>query len=606
MIALVSAVAFPAAALVIWAALRSPLAGRLVARPSSDRWHTRDTPAVGGLGIFAGVLAGVGLAILAGAVGGGSELLAILGGIGLLFAVGLLDDAFSFTPWVKLAAQFGATVIVITNGLTVELVKNDWIAVPIAVVWLVGMTNAFNLLDNMNGIAATVAGIACAYFAIDAVTVHPNHLVLALSLSVAFACAGFLPFNLGFRGPARAFLGDSGSQVLGFSLGAIALASSWKVAAPSLATVLLPVLVLAVPILDTALVTVVRLLEGRPIYAGGRDHTSHRLVYTGLSEKRALLLLAVIAAALGGTSLAYNAADNSVVTLVGVLITFVLLVQLAGFLGEPDRRAGDGDRRSLLRRTFELHRGRLVEMLVDFAVITAAFAGAYLLRFEGSGPPNQRHLFLAALPVILAARYAVFILLGLYNSVWRYMSARDAVRIAVAVALSEGLAVLFLTLSQTRSFESYSHSVFVIDAVLCTLLVGASRLGERGLVPLLGSFMRSERKRRTLIVGAGRGGRSLLRELRETPGEQVIGFIDDDPGLRHRRVHGVQVLGSADEIDGILRRKNPDVVLITIPDAPRERLDVVLAGCAEAGIECGVVRRSIELDPEIVVGSASE
>ena len=103
--------------------------------------------------------------------------------------------------------------------------------------------------------------IACAYFAIDAATVHTNDLVLALSLAVAFACAGFLPFNVRPNKPAAAFLGDSGSQVLGFSLATIALASSWKAAAPSLATVLLPLLVLAVPILDTTLVTVVRALE---------------------------------------------------------------------------------------------------------------------------------------------------------------------------------------------------------------------------------------------------------------------------------------------------------------------------------------------------------
>lgn len=593
MIALVAAVAAPVAAAVIWAALRSPLAARLTATPSERRWHKRATPLVGGTGVFAGILAGVGLAIAVGAVHGSSELYAILGGAAILYAVGLLDDAFSLPPLAKLAAQGGAAALVLTNGLTVELVKNDWIAVPIAVVWLIGMTNAFNLLDNMDGVAATVAGIACAYFAIDAVTVHPSHLVLVLSLGVAFACAGFLPFNIRLRKPAGAFLGDSGSQVLGFSLAAIALASSWKVAAPSLATVLLPIVVLAIPIVDTALVTVVRALERRPIHQGGKDHTSHRLVYSGLSERRTLILLAVVAAALGGTTLAYNAADNSVVTLVGVLITFAVLVQLAGFLGGV---GGPG----------LLQRGRLAEVLVDFALITAAFACAYLLRFEGGGPPNQRHLFLAALPVILAARYAVFILLGMYSSVWRFMSARDAIRIPIAVALSEGIAVLFLALSQTRSFETYSRSVFVIDAILCTLLIGAARLGERAISPLLGSMARPEERSRVLIVGAGRGGRSLLRELRETPGQQVIGFVDDDPSLRRRRVHGVQILGTAAEIEAVLERRHPDVVLVTIPDAPRERLDFVVAGCERAGIPCSFVRRQIDLDPAVVLGQASE
>ena len=591
MSALVSAIAFPVCGAVIWTVLRTPLAARLAAKPSSERWHTRETPALGGIGVFAGILAGVGLAITVGAVSGSNTLLAIIGAAALLFAVGLLDDAFGLPVVAKLAAQGGAAAIVLTNGLTVELVKNDWVAVPLAVVWLVGMTNAFNLLDHMDGIAATVAGIACAYFAIDAVTVHSNDLVLVLSLSVAFACAGFLPFNVRRKKPAAVFLGDSGSQVIGFSLAAIALASSWKAAAPSLATVLLPLLVLAVPIADTALVTVVRALERRPIHVGGRDHTSHRLVYTGLSERRTLLLIAVVAAALGGTSLAYNAANNSVVTLVGVLVTFALLVQVAGFLGG----FGGG-----------LQRERMAEMLLDFVLIAAAFACAYFLRFEGVGPPNQRHLFLAALPLILAARYAVFILMGTYSSVWRFMSARDAIKIPIAIFLSEGIAVLFLAFSQERSFESFSNSVFVIDAIICTLLIGLSRLAERAFTPALGSLTRPTGRRRVLIVGAGRGGRSLLRELRETAGEQVLGFIDDDPALLHRRVHGVQILGTAAEIEAVLERRKPDVVFVTIPDAPRERLDLVVAACERAGIACSFVRRHTDLDPAVVLGPASE
>jgi UDP-GlcNAc:undecaprenyl-phosphate/decaprenyl-phosphate GlcNAc-1-phosphate transferase len=591
MSALVSAIAFPVCATVIWIALRTPLAVRMAAQPSSERWHTRETPAVGGIGVFTGMLAGVGLAIAVGAVSGSDTLLSIIGAAGLLFAVGLLDDAFGLPVLAKLGAQGGAAAIVLTNGLTVELVKNDWIAVPLAVVWLIGMTNAFNLLDNMDGIAATVAGIACAYFAIDAVTVHSNELVLVLSLSVAFACAGFLPFNVRRGKPAAAFLGDSGSQVIGFSLAAIALASSWKVAAPSLATVLLPLLVLAVPIVDTALVTIVRALERRPIHVGGRDHTSHRLVYSGLSEKRTLLLIAVVAAALGGTSLAYNAANNSVLTLVGVLVTFALLVQVAGFLGG----FGAG-----------LQRERMAEMLLDFVLITVAFACAYFLRFEGVGPENQRHLFLAALPLILAARYAVFILMGTYSSVWRYMSARDAIKIPIAVFLSEGIAVLFLALSQARDFESYSRSVFIIDAVICTLLIGLARLAERAFTPALGTLTRPQGRRRVLIVGAGRAGRSLLRELRETAGEQIVGFVDDNRRLRRRRVHGVQILGPSAEIDAVLAKRKPDIVLVTIPDAPRERLDLVVAGCERAGVPCSFVRRQTDLDPAIVLGQAPE
>ena len=105
-------------------------------------------------------------------------------------------------------------------------------------------------------------------------------------------------------------MGDSGSQALGFALAALGLISSWRVAGTTVATLILPVLILAVPILDTTLVTVARLLDGRPIHQGGRDHSSHRLVRYGLSERSAVALLALIAFCIGGSSLAYNVLDN--------------------------------------------------------------------------------------------------------------------------------------------------------------------------------------------------------------------------------------------------------------------------------------------------------
>ena len=239
--------------------------------------------------------------------------------------------------------QFAAGVIVLATGTQVELVGNAWIGYAIALVWMVGVTNAFNLLDNMDGLAATLAAIAFGFFAIDAVTVHDSHLILAFALAGAAACVGFLPFNLRPNGRALVFMGDSGSLTLGFALAALGLAASWRVAGTTVATLMLPILILAVPILDTALVTVVRLLEGRPIYQGGRDHASHRLVRYGLSERRAVLLLALIATGIGISSLAYNVLDNVRWTIVGVVFTFALLVQFASFLADIERRPLGGE-----------------------------------------------------------------------------------------------------------------------------------------------------------------------------------------------------------------------------------------------------------------------
>ncbi|HEU5280341.1 MAG TPA: hypothetical protein VFU26_15735 [Gaiellaceae bacterium] len=599
--ALAAIAAFPAAAAAIWLLLRSPLAARIAAAPRADRWHERTTPMLGGIGIFAGLVVGFWVAVAADAAPASREALAILGGCAILFVAGLLDDLFSLGPIPKLAAQAAAALLVIFNGLTISgLISNDVLAGAVALVWLVGVTNAFNLLDNMDGLAATLAGIAAVFFAVDAATVHKSHAALVLALALALACAGFLPFNLRPGKSAAVFMGDSGSQVLGFTLAALGLASSWKVAGTTVATLLLPIIVLAVPILDTTLVTVVRLLDGRPVYQGGRDHTSHRLVYHGLSEKRAVVLLAVISAALGTTSLFYSVLDNAWVTLIGVLLTFALLVQFASVLSDVERAPFDADRSWL--RTFVANPRRLVESIVDFALITASFAIAYYLRLQGGGSDYQRHIFLVSLAVLLAVRYLAFIPFGLYRGVWRYAGARDAAAIVGAVVVSE--AVAYLILDATQVWGSFPRSVFVIDALVCTVLVGASRFWERAFVRGVSSFTGRGTRHKTLIVGAGRGGRSLLRELRETAGEQVIGFVDDDPRLLRRRLQGVPVLGGTGQIDAILARARPDTVLVTIPDAARERLGLVIDACALAQVPCRFVRRQTDLDPDAVLGAA--
>ena len=604
--ALAALVAFPASAGLIALLLRTPLAQRVVAAPRHDRWHERPTPIIGGIGIFGGFIIALAVVVATGAVPANRELLAIAGGAAILFFAGLIDDVFSLGPLPKLAAQIGASLLLVFTGLTIQgLIGNRIVAGTVAVLWLVGMTNAFNLLDNMDGLAATLAAIAAGFFAIDAVTSHPNDVSLAIALALALACAGFLPFNLRPRRNAAVFMGDAGSQMLGFTLAALGLSASWKVAGTTVATLLLPILILAVPILDTTLVTIVRLLDGRPVYRGGRDHTSHRLVYHGLSEKRAVALLAVVSVALGTTSLAYEVLGNQFVTLIGVLLTFALLVQFGSLLSEVDRSAdlGPQHERSLLR-TFVANPRRLIESLVDFALITAAFSAAYYIRLQDSGTPWQRHIFLISLPVLLFARYAAFIPFGLYRGVWRYAGARDAVSVVAAVVVSEVVAYAFVGL--TQAWGGFPRSIFVIDALIATVLIGASRFWERGAVRALSSLVGKSSRRRTLIVGAGRAGRSLLRELRETPGEQVVAFVDDDGRLRGRRLQGVPVVGGVHDVERILASTRPETVLVTIPDAPRERLDVVVEACARAEVPCRFVRRETDLDPRVVLGAAGK
>ncbi len=595
-------VALPVTILALVGLRRSTLARRLVALPSRDRWHEQPTPILGGIGIFAGFSAGLWLPAAAGAFHPTKPLAGIYGGVALLFVAGLVDDLHHLRPLVKLALQCAAGGIVLATGTNVQLVHNHVVAGAIAMLWLVGLTNAFNLLDNMDGLAATLAAIAFTFFAIDAMTIHPSDAVLAFAAAGAVACAGFLPFNLRPRGRALLFMGDSGSQLLGFALAGLGLSSSWKVAGTTVATLLLPILVLAVPILDTTLVTVARLLEGRPVAQGGLDHSSHRLVRLGLSEKHAVALLAVIATLIGGTSLTYNVLDNQRLTIAGVVLTFVLLVQFASFLADIEQRPSPDEAPGLLQ-TFAVHWRRLVEVVVDFGLITIAFLGAYVIQFGWPGSVNQRHLATITLPILLVARYLAFIPFGLYRSIWRYAGMRDVLAIGSAVAVSELVTVGFI--SSTQTLEDFSRSVFIVDGLLCTAAIGASRIAERALVIGL-RRLRDRTARRSLVVGAGRTGRSLMRELRETAGERVVGFVDDNPRLRRRRVHGVPVLGATTELPRIIERTKPNIVLVTIPNAARERLDAIVDACADAGVTCHFVRREIDLDPRVVLGSTAD
>jgi UDP-GlcNAc:undecaprenyl-phosphate/decaprenyl-phosphate GlcNAc-1-phosphate transferase len=580
--AIAAVAALSVAALTLFGLLRVGVGGRLVADPSGERWHARSTPVFGGVGIFLGLVAGVGAAVAVGATDASSELLGILSGCAILFVAGFVDDVFTLRPIAKLAAQFAAAAVVLASGLTVGLV------------WLVGITNAFNLLDNMDGLAASLAAVSCAVFAVAALDQDAGELGLVVALALGGACLGFLPFNLRPGRSARVFMGDSGSQVIGFGLASLALASSWTTAGATLTSIVLPLLVLAIPILDTTLVTVRRTLERRPVTQGGTDHSSHRLVYYGLSEQQAVAALTLLAALLGATALAYNVLANARVTAVGVLISFVVLVQFASFLGdlqERSRREDPGPAPPLWR-AFLSNPRRLVEVLTDFAIVCVSFLIAYLLFVDGRGSYTQRGLFLATLPILLGVRYVLFVLFGIYRRIWRFASARDLLAIGAAVTLSVPITIGIVR--AIRSFLDFPLEVFVVDALLCMTLVAASRLALRMLPGL--SNVRSSQKR-VLVAGAGRSGRALARELAETPDTRVVGFVDDNPALRRRRIHGVTVHGGLDDVAQLLDELHVDEVLVTIPEAASERLESLVASCTEAEVGCRFVVREIAPPP---------
>ncbi|MEO5634466.1 MraY family glycosyltransferase, partial [Gaiella sp.] len=308
----------------------------------------------------------------------------------------------------------------------------------------------------------------------------PNRDIFIVATSLALALVGFIPYNLRLSGPARVFMGDSGSQLIGLVLATLGLMASYKEAGTTIATLVLPILILAVPILDTTLVTTLRLRSGRSVTQGGRDHTSHRLVYRGLSERRAVFFLVAVSAALGLTSLAYAVLDSGRITTIGVLVTFALLLQFAAFLSDVAAAPGESG--------LSARAGLLVDTLVDGALTVASLYAAYVIVIEGNGNEIQRHIFIWTLPIVVFCRYVALFVFGLYRRDRRNSKGATLVRIAAAVATSELVAYLFVT--NTQPPGHFPTTIFVLDAIICFVLLVVGRLAERAGLRMIRSWRR--------------------------------------------------------------------------------------------------------------------
>ena len=288
----------------------------IVDRPGGYKEQTSPVPYLGGVAILLSFVAVVmGAALARPPVSGLAELATTLGLAVVLALVGLVDDLRGLGPWVRLAVVVAASAVLLVTDVGVRLADSGGpIDNLLTVLWVAGVTNAFNLLDNMDGLSAGIATIAAtAFFVIAAL--NGQFLVAALSAALAGCALGFLRHNFH---PARIYMGDAGSLFLGFLLAVLAVKLRFD--APRQVTAFVPLVVLGIPILDTATVTITRLAHRRSPLRGGRDHLSHRLVFLGLSVPHAVKVLYGGAVALGWTGLVMSRLD--------VTTAYLLLAQV--------------------------------------------------------------------------------------------------------------------------------------------------------------------------------------------------------------------------------------------------------------------------------------
>jgi UDP-GlcNAc:undecaprenyl-phosphate GlcNAc-1-phosphate transferase len=525
-----------------------------LAKHEPERWNTNVIPISGGLSIFISFLIGTSFSPTLDFSTWG-----LLAGATVAFILGIIDDKIGISPPVKLTGQLLAASIIVFSGTTTAFFQSEILNVLISIFWLVAISNALNLLDNMDGLSSMTAFISAGFLAFFFIQ-SQDFQMLPIAFSIAGAVLGFLIFNFP---PASIFMGDSGSLFLGITLAGVAIAREPQ-ASNILAIMGVPALILMLPILDTAMVSLTRIFRGQSPAVGGRDHMSHRLVSLGLSEQRVVLLLGAFSIISGFLAVGLESLSYSL-SLLLIPVTIILLALFTAFLGQIklDRGANRGKViGSLMRVSRTTSRFHIIELGLDSLILIVSYYLAYIVRFNL--PLNQVNidLFVASIPVILVSGLLAFILLGIYQSIWRYISLREIVRIGQASLLASVGAAFAIVLF--FRFEDYSRQVFLIFPFILFLLSSLSRFSFR----FFNSFFEKnigEDKIPVLIYGAGDAGEFAIREIernRNLPYD-IVGFIDDDGSLRNRKIHGFSVLGGITDFEKIAESKNLQGLIIS-------------------------------------------
>ncbi len=569
-----------------------PIVGRvaralgLYAYPTYDRWHSEAVPKVGGAAMLAPLL------LVLAFVGFNTELGPVVVAVTLMFGVGLVDDLRRIGPAAKLVAQMLVAVVFLVLEPEIRITGWPILDTALAFVWIVGITNAVNLLDNIDGLAAGVSGIAGTFFLLVLYlgaggTSGPLAIAMAAFVGVA---AGFLLYNFH---PASIFMGDCGSHLLGSFLACATLVSTSSTGSNLAAVAAIPVVLMLIPIFDTAFVTVSRGLSGRSAFLGGRDHTSHRLVALGIGERKAVLVLYGLTCAGGLVALGLMAFPAGVAWgLVGLYVATLGVIGV--YLGhiEVSRSAIAATPPPLPSEITNRHRA--YEVALDVLLLGAAYYFAFLARFREPQFSEFLPHFTRSLPLVVGLQLTALWASGKYRRVWATFGVAEILSLFRGATL--GVAASVIALLYMSRFIGYSRSVFIYDALLAPVLLIGARVALSGI----DQYVRVHRTRgRTAIIyGAGHGGALAARELLQNGAIELapLGFIDDDPRKRRQLIDGLAVLGGLGDLGRLLdeRPNRVSAVIVAITDLSGEKFDEVCALCAERGVTVRRMRFALD------------
>jgi UDP-GlcNAc:undecaprenyl-phosphate/decaprenyl-phosphate GlcNAc-1-phosphate transferase len=546
-------------------------------KPNERKVHSTPTPRLGGVAIFISVFLSLiaffvldrGLIIHTWIAS--KEGLFLLGSLVLVLVIGIWDDIRSLRPGQKFMGQLLLAVLMYFAGFSVTKVSTVFgvgffnvglLDFPITILWIVGVTNAINLIDGLDGLAAGVALIA-------SMTMLPIAFMQGdvgsaiLIFLLAGSLLGFLRYNFN---PAKIFLGDSGSLFLGFMLAVLSVKSSTKITTGF--ALLLPILALGLPIMDTLLSMIRRVLRTVPLISSDgknnvgkfgsmfqpdRGHIHHKLISEGLSHKKAVLVLYLVSCGLGLAAFAITIVNNFVASLILLALGTAVVMGIRRLRYREMAVLQNGtllplyDRPIMNRESFQV--------FFDLGFILVSFVLAFLIVESVSTIDPLSRQFFTRISIVATVQLAVFIFSGQYKRTYQFFGIGDSltfVRTLVLAVFATGLAeAIFLS-----PFTQANFVVLLLDTFFLASMILGMRVSFRALQYI--SRQNPIKGKRVIIYGADVNGTLMLERMLESNIDSWIpvGFVDDNPLMEGKYVNGYPVFGGHWKLQKLIREKN--------------------------------------------------
>lgn len=566
---------------------------KAVDMPGGRKIHKTVTPRLGGLAIISSIAISLGIIYLLfpdlfdGIRQQTRQIGIIVISFFSIFLLGFWDDIKPLKPGIKFGVQFVVAALIyfagfkisnITNPLGAGMLNVEMIDFPLTLLWIVGVTNAFNLIDGLDGLASGVATIACvSIFTLAALGGELWAAILALVM--AGALVGFLRYNFS---PAKIFLGDSGSLFIGLALALMSIQSTTKISTGF--ALLFPMLVLGLPITDTLISMLRRFLGSylpdksdnnrqtvlgklHRMFTPDSSHIHHQLISLGLTHRNTVILLYFISAFFAMAAIIITQVDTFEKS-VGITLTCALAI----FLGIKKLR---------YREIAIFNNGMMLPVyerlilnqvtflsLIDLAFIAVSFIFSYQLVFNFN-PGVSSTIFNEILVIILPIQLLTFWMTGLYRDSIRQMGIGNAIRITGSVFYAVVLAAVSLFLVGTFSFTA-GLQLLVLDFYFLLSFILGIRIAYQALSYW---FHRNKKSgKNVLIYGANENGTMILHKINNSVNSnlKVLGFLDDNPDMEGKLMYGYPILGGHWKLPKTLRNERVDYIFICEQDIKPE------------------------------------